>query len=110
MPPRQHWTRRNFVIASTASICVVAGVSIQGHQRIYEMLHPLPNKRFVAILGWPPPVSTRTKPLLLSLIDAMANELARAESFDHNFFITALSTAVDSSPSRPSSCSGASLL
>ena len=110
VPPRQHWTRRNFVIASTASICVVAGVSIQGHQRIYEMLHPLPNKRFVAILGWPPPVSTRTKPLLLSLIDAMANELARAESFDHNFFITALSTAVDSSPSRPSSCSGASLL
>ena len=95
VPPRQLWTRRNFVIASTASICVAAGVSIQGHQRIYEMLHPLPNKRFVAILGWPPPVSTRTKPLLLSLIDAMANELARAESFDHNFFITALSTAID---------------
>lgn len=95
VPLPRLWTRRNFAIASAASLCVVAGVTVGYSHEIYEILHPLPSKRFVAILGWPPPASNQTKPLLLCLIDAIANELARAESSDRNFFITALTTVVD---------------
>jgi serine/threonine protein kinase/predicted Zn-dependent protease len=87
-------TRRNFVIGSALTACAATGGVVWKRERIYELLHPLPPKRFVAILGWPPP-EPRVKPMLMNLIDVMANELARAEVFDHNLFITAPRTVTD---------------
>jgi len=87
-------TRRNFVIGSALTACAAAGGIVWKHNRIYDLLHPLPAKRFVAILDWPPPEPS-IKPMLMGLIDAMANELARAEVFDHNLFITAPRTVTD---------------
>jgi eukaryotic-like serine/threonine-protein kinase len=87
-------TRRNFVVGSALTVCAATGGVIWKHDRIYDLFHPLPPKRFVAILDWPPP-DPRVKPMLMGLIDAMANELARAEVFDHNLFITAPRTVTD---------------
>jgi serine/threonine protein kinase/tetratricopeptide (TPR) repeat protein len=87
-------TRRNFVIGSALTTCAAIGGIAWKHERIYDLFHPLPPKRFVAILDWPPP-DPRVKPMLMGLIDAMANELARAEVFDHNLFITAPSAVTD---------------
>jgi tetratricopeptide (TPR) repeat protein len=81
-------TRRRFLIAASVSAVAVSGGIVWDRHAIYNFLHPLPSKRFVALLGWPPPPDIRLKPMLLSLIDAMATELSRAEAFDSNFFVT----------------------
>ena len=59
---------------------------------IADLLHPLPQKRFVALLHWPPTPDATLKPLLSGVIDAIAGELARAEAYDHNLFIAAQRT------------------
>jgi eukaryotic-like serine/threonine-protein kinase len=87
-------TRRSFVIGSAITACAATGGVVWKRERIYEFLHPLPPKRFVAILGWPAP-DPRVRPMLMGLIDAMASELARAEVFDHNLFITAPRTVTE---------------
>ena len=87
-------TRRSFVIGSALTACAATAGVVWKHERIYDLFHPLPPKRFVAILDWPAP-DPRVKPMLMGLIDAMANELARAEAFDHNLFITAPRTVTD---------------
>jgi eukaryotic-like serine/threonine-protein kinase len=91
---RRILTRRNFVIGSAVTACAATGGVIWKRERIYQLLHPLPPKRFVAILGWPSP-DARIKPLVMGLIDAMANELSRAEAFDRNLFITAPRTVTE---------------
>ena len=91
---RQVLTRRNFVVGFALTACAAAAGVVWKHERIYDLLHPLPPKRFVAILDWPAP-DPRVKPMLMGLIDAMANELARAEVFDHNLFITTPRTITD---------------
>jgi hypothetical protein len=50
-------------------------------------MHPLPVKRFVALLGWPPSADAKIKPVLMGLIDSISSELARAEAYDHNLFL-----------------------
>jgi serine/threonine protein kinase/Flp pilus assembly protein TadD len=87
-------TRRNFVMGSALTVCAATVGVVWKHDRIYDLFHPLPPKRFVAILDWPAP-DPRVKPMLMGLIDAMANELARAEVFDHNLFITTPRTITD---------------
>ncbi len=80
--------RRHFLLAAGAGACALAGTAFWKREALYDQLHPLPEKRFVALLDWPPPSDPRIRPMLLGLIDAMGNELARAEAFDHNFFVT----------------------
>lgn len=84
-PPK--WTRRQMLIASGAACCAAVGGTAWKYDRISEVFHPLPAKRFVALVGWPPSADGATKPMLLGLIDAIANELARAEVYDHNLFL-----------------------
>ncbi len=91
----QRFTRRRFAFAAAASACALAGGAAWEHQSLYNLLHPIPDKRFVAVLNWPPLTDERVRPMLLGLIDAVADELARAEAFDHNFFVAAQKTAGD---------------
>ncbi len=81
------WSRRRMLIASGAVCCAVAGGAVWERDRISELLHPLPLKRFVALMDWPPSSDATLKPMLVGLIDAMASELARAEAYDHNLFL-----------------------
>jgi eukaryotic-like serine/threonine-protein kinase len=89
-PPRQSprtWTRRQMLAASGAACCMVAGGAFWQRDTVADYLHPLPLKRFVALLGWPPAADAKIKPVLMGLIDSISSELARAEAYDHNLFL-----------------------
>ncbi len=96
---RRILTRRNFIIGSTVTACAAAGGiawkwdAVNNH--INDIIHPLPMKRFVALLNWPPSPDSRLKPMLLGIIDTIASELIRAEAFDRNLFVIAQKTASD---------------
>ena len=90
----QTFTRRHFLTASAVAACGgIAGDAVWKRDWIRgvvdDLLHPLPRKRFVALLDWPPPAEASVRPMVLGLIDSMAGELARAEAFDHDFYVTA---------------------
>ncbi|HTF71031.1 MAG TPA: protein kinase [Edaphobacter sp.] len=88
LPPLSRiWTRRQMLMASGAVVCAVAGGAAWQHDRISDLFHPLPVKRFVALLGWPPSSDAKIKPVLINLIDSISSELARAEAYDHNLFL-----------------------
>ena len=88
-------SRRGFVTAAGATVCAVAGGAMWKREQIYDLLHPLPHKRFVALVNWPPQHDARVRPMVMGLIDAMADELARAEAFDRNFFIAPQTAATE---------------
>jgi serine/threonine protein kinase/Tfp pilus assembly protein PilF len=81
------WTRRQVLAASGAAFCAVAGGAFWKRETIADYMHPLPIKRFVALLGWPPSTDVKIKPVLTGLIDSISSELARAEAYDHNLFL-----------------------
>jgi tetratricopeptide (TPR) repeat protein len=81
------WTRRRFAGAAIAAACATAGGVWWKHDEFEDLLHPLPAKRFVAILGWPPTADGRAKPMLTGVIDAIESRLARIEAFDHNLLV-----------------------
>jgi eukaryotic-like serine/threonine-protein kinase len=82
------WTRRRMLFGSgAAAACVAAGGLVWKRDEIADLFHPLPLKRFVALVGWPPPRDADIKPMLVNLIDSISSELARAEAYDHNLFL-----------------------
>jgi serine/threonine protein kinase/Flp pilus assembly protein TadD len=81
------WTRRRMLLTSGAAVCVLAGGATWKRDRISDIFHPLPIKRFVALVGWPPSPDAHIKPMLVNLIDSISSELARAEAYDHNLFL-----------------------
>ena len=84
-------SRRRFVGAAAAGVCAIAGAAWWKWDDIDEIVEdvfePLPEKRFVALLGWPPPGDPRLEPTITAVVDAVGSELARAEAKDHNLFI-----------------------
>jgi serine/threonine protein kinase/Tfp pilus assembly protein PilF len=85
-PGSAFWTRRRFVGAGAVAACAVAGGVRWKWEQISDLLHPLPKKRFVALLNWPAS-DARIKPILEGVIDAIGSELARAEAFDHDLLV-----------------------
>lgn len=49
-------------------------------------MHPLPQKRFVALLPWPKAVDPRIVPVVTGVLAAIENLLTRAEALDRNLF------------------------
>jgi eukaryotic-like serine/threonine-protein kinase len=84
---RRHLSRRQFVIGSALAASALAGVAEWKWDRFYDILHPLPAKRFVALLGWPPPGDSRIAPTITAVVDAVGSALARAEASDHDLFV-----------------------
>ncbi len=84
-------SRRNFIVGSALTTCAAAGGVVWKwddiSSRTNDLIRPLPLKRFVALLNWPPTSDPHIKPMLAGVIDAIGNELARAEAFDHNLFV-----------------------
>jgi serine/threonine protein kinase/tetratricopeptide (TPR) repeat protein len=94
------WTRRQMLTASGLACCAAASGVYWKRDEISAYLQPLPAKRFVALLGWPPAVDAKIKPLLTNLIDAVSSELARAEAYDHDLFVIPPSPADVSTPAQ----------
>jgi eukaryotic-like serine/threonine-protein kinase len=88
------WTRRRFIGAGAAAACAVAGGVRWKWDEINDRLHPLPLKRFVAVLNWPASDS-RIKPILEGVIDAIGSELARAEAFDRDLLVISPARNID---------------
>ena len=82
-------SRRQLLYGAGALGCAAVVGSVWKREQIYDLMHPLPKKRFVALLTWPPVADAAIKPVLNGVIDAIASELARVEAFDHNFFVIA---------------------
>jgi tetratricopeptide (TPR) repeat protein/tRNA A-37 threonylcarbamoyl transferase component Bud32 len=84
---RKPWTRRQFIGASAAGACVLAAGGWVERDSIYDLLHPLPGKRFVALMDWPRVSDNKTMPMLTGALAAIKGELARLEAFDRNLFV-----------------------
>ena len=83
----QLWTRRRFIGSAVAAGCVTAaGVSWQW-ERLENLLHPLPRKRFIALLNWPKTKDDAATPMVTGAISAIKAELTRVEAFDRNLFV-----------------------
>ena len=54
---------------------------------LYDLRHPLPSKRFTALLNWPKTSDSHIAPMLTGVLSAIKSELARLEVFDRNFFV-----------------------
>ncbi len=90
---RLRWlSRRSFVAGSAAAACAAGGLAVWKRgwvwERMEDVLHPLPAKRFVALLGWPPATDAALQATIAGVVDTIGNELARAEAFDRNLFIS----------------------
>ena len=84
---RPQLTRRALAFSAAAAVCTLAAASVWKHNTIEDLFHPLPPKRFVALLSWPPGADVAVRTMLNGLLDAITNELTRAEALDHNFYI-----------------------
>jgi eukaryotic-like serine/threonine-protein kinase len=84
----QSWTRRRFLAIAAGAACAAAGAVWWKNDTLDNLLHPLPAKRFVALLSWPPPSDAHIKPMLAGVLHSIENELSRVEAFDRNLFVT----------------------
>jgi serine/threonine protein kinase/Flp pilus assembly protein TadD len=85
--PRSFWTRRRFAGASAAAVCALAGGAWWKRDEWEDLLHPLPAKRFIALLNWPKTSDSHVLPMLTGVLSAIKNELARVEAFDRELFV-----------------------
>ena len=90
-------SRRRVLVTCLGTLCVAGGAWWK-QDEIEDKLHPLPTKRFVALLAWPPTIDAQIKPLVTGIVDAIENELARAEASDRNLsVISSRNLSVDGS-------------
>jgi eukaryotic-like serine/threonine-protein kinase len=88
------WTRRRFVSSGAIATCALAGGVRWKWDEISDRFHPLPQKRFVALLNWPAS-EAGIKPIVEGVIDAIGSELARAEAFDRDLLVVSPSGVPD---------------
>jgi len=84
---RKPWTRRQFITTAAAGVCTLGGIGWWEWDKIDDLLHPIPQKRFVALLNWPKTSDSQIAPMLTGALKAIKSELARFEAFDHNLFV-----------------------
>ena len=87
--PGQFWTRRRFLGASVSSTCLVAAGAWWKWDDFENLLHPLPQKRFVALLQWPKTGDPSVVPVVTGALSAIKNLLARAEALDRDLLAIA---------------------
>src|SRR5271166_2529642 len=85
--PRKPWTRRQFMSAAAVGVCTLSLGGWLEREDLYKWTHPLPGKRFVALLNWPKTSDSRVAPMLTGVLNAIKSELARAEAFDRNLLV-----------------------
>jgi tetratricopeptide (TPR) repeat protein/tRNA A-37 threonylcarbamoyl transferase component Bud32 len=85
--PRKVWTRRQFIGTTAAGVGALAVGGWVERETIYDMLHPLPGKRFVALVNWPHTSDLQVMPMLTGVLSAIKGELARIEAFDRDLFV-----------------------
>jgi tetratricopeptide (TPR) repeat protein len=84
---RELWTRRRFAGTAAAAVCTLGAGAWWKWDELEDLLHPLPGKRFVALLNWPKTSDIQVTPMLTSVLTAIKSELARVEAFDRDLFV-----------------------
>ena len=86
---RKKWTRRQFVGMAAAAACSFTAAGWFERDPLYNVTHPLPGKRFVALVSWPKTSDGVIGPMLTGALNAIKGELARFEAFDRDLFVIA---------------------
>ena len=84
---RKKWTRRQFAGMAAAAACSFTVAGWLERDPLYNLTHPLPQKRFVALLPWPRTSDSNVAPMLTGVLTAIKGELARLEAVDRNLFV-----------------------
>ncbi|MGA1983498.1 MAG: TIR domain-containing protein [Acidobacteriaceae bacterium] len=92
-----HPSRRRFILGSALLGCAAAGGVTWKWNQLYDMFHPLPSKRYVALMAWPAPTD-EARPTLTTVLGSVYGRLAQAESYVSNLLIISSS---DFSINRP---------
>jgi tetratricopeptide (TPR) repeat protein len=82
------FSRRKLLRMGTAAASTLAGVLLWEERA--KILHPLPRKRFVALIEFPPPSDRHVSPLVQGVIEAIESALSRAEAFDRDLCVMAV--------------------
>ncbi|HCC59541.1 MAG TPA: hypothetical protein DEQ47_20225 [Solibacterales bacterium] len=111
--PRQLSRRHVLVAGAGAAACAAGGVWV-GWPAIYRHAHPLPEKRFVALMAWPPEPASQQHAILKAVLDVIGNRLARAEAYVKDLLLISSSDlqghAAPRQPSEAVSALGANLV
>ena len=84
---KRTFTRRQFAGMAAATLCSFGVAGWVERERLYDAWHPLPAKRFVALLNWPKTSDGRVAPMLTGVLSAIKGELTRLEAFDRRLFV-----------------------
>lgn len=81
---RKTWTRRQLIATGAAGVCAITIAGWAERDDLYDLLHPLPRKRFVALMAWPPSDSGA---IVSTVLDSISDRLARAEAYINDLLI-----------------------
>lgn len=113
-PPRRTVSRRRTATIGLAALLVFGAGAWWDRRGIRAMLHPLPGKRFVALMTWPVDTNPQHRPLLKDVLDAVGTRLARSEAADRDLLVISSSDvsrqAPISTPADALSALGANLV
>jgi len=84
---KKTFTRRQFAGMAAAAVCSFGVAGWVERERLYDAWHPLPAKRFVALLNWPKPSNGQVAPMVTGVLSAIKGELTRLEAFDRRLFV-----------------------
>ncbi len=88
-PTERSFSRRKvFSISGIAAAAVASGMYWKWDV-IKNADHPLPKKRFVALMNWPPGTRPDAQPILSGVLDAIESVLTRVEAVDRDLFVVA---------------------
>ncbi len=79
--------RRTILVAGVAATCAAATGVLWERGAVENLLHPLPRKRFVALLRLPPTSDPQLKPLVAGVLEAIESAFSRAEAFDRDLWV-----------------------
>lgn len=87
MPPeKRRLTRRQMIEMGTGASLAAAGGIWFEWPKIDLWIHPLPEKRFVALIAWPAATS-ESEPIVSTVLGSIRSRLARAEAYVKNLLI-----------------------
>jgi len=98
LSPRTPIPRRRMVGAGVAAAALAGAAAWIERPRIDALFHPLPAKRFVAVMAWPADAGSPTHSLLQGVLDGITSRLARAEAEDKNLLVLSAGDAGQAVP------------
>jgi serine/threonine protein kinase/Flp pilus assembly protein TadD len=106
--------RRRWLLGIAALVVVLFCGAWLSWSAIYRILHPLPEKRFVALMVWPAESNPANHALLNAVLDRIGRRLARAEASMKNLLIISSSDlagqATPKTPGEATDALGANLV